>query len=225
MVTLYFSDLDNAGHRYGPDSPEVKEAVATVDEQIARLMDGVAALPHGHQIYVVVVSDHGMLRAEAARAQPVDMSLFPGVRMVEGGPYASLVVEGGVPARAAAVRDSLQAMLPEAQVWLREEVPTRFHYSADPRIGDIVILADPGATVVPAGGMPSGDSFTHGWDNAIPEMGAIFLARGPGIAPGQRIEAFESVNVYPFLARLLGLTPNPEVDGRLEVLAPVLDGR
>lgn len=225
MITMYFSDLDNAGHEYGPDSPQVEEAVQAVDGAIERLMSGIAALPYGDQVYVVVVADHGMLRAEADRAQPIDLDLFPGVRMVEGGPYASLLVEEGGPVRAMAVRDSLRAMLPEAQVWLREEVPARFHYSSDPRIGDIVILADPGATVVPAGRVPSRDSFTHGWDNAIPEMGAIFLARGPGIAPGQRIEAFESVNVYPFVADILGLTPNPDMDGRLDVLAPVLSIR
>lgn len=225
MITMYFSDLDNAGHDHGPDSREVEGAVSRVDLQIGRLLDGIAALPHGNQVYVVVVSDHGMLRAEGSRAQRVDMGLFPGVRMVESGPYASLVVEeGGGASRATAVRDSLRSMLSEAQVWLREEVPERFHYSADPRIGDIVVLADPGATVGPKSGFSSRDSFTHGWDNQIPEMGAIFLARGPGIAPGQRIGAFESVNVYPFLAHLLGLVPNPEIDGRLEVLAPVLEG-
>ncbi|HSG47765.1 MAG TPA: ectonucleotide pyrophosphatase/phosphodiesterase, partial [Longimicrobiales bacterium] len=225
MITMYFSDLDNAGHSYGPDSPQVEEAVSTVDAQIARLLAGIEALPHGAQVYVVVVSDHGMLKADAARVQRVDMDLFPGVRMVESGPYASLVVDEGGASRPAAVRDSLRARLPEAQVWLREEVPERFHYSADPRIGDIVILADPGATVVPTNLFSSRDSFTHGWDNRIPEMGAIFLARGPGIAPGRRIEAFESVNVYPFLAHLLGLIPNPGIDGRLDVLAPVLTGR
>jgi predicted AlkP superfamily pyrophosphatase or phosphodiesterase len=225
MITLYFSDLDNAGHQYGPDSPQVAAAVTTVDDAIHRLVSGIAALPHGDQVYVVVVSDHGMLRAEGSRVQRVDMDLFPGVRMVESGPYASLVVDEGGSIRAAAVRDSLRAMLPEAQVWLREEVPARFHYSADPRIGDIVILADPGATVVRSGSLPSRDSFTHGWDNLVPEMGAIFLARGPLIAPGQRIEAFESVHVYPFLAHLLGLAPNSGIDGRLEVLAPLLAGR
>jgi len=225
LLALYFSDLDDAGHEYGPDSPQVEAAVWTVDSALDRLMSGIDALPHGDRVYVVVVSDHGMMRAPAARAQPVDMSLFPGVRIVEGGPYASLVVVEGGPARSRAVRDSLRALLPEARVWLREEVPERFHYSSDPRIGDIVILADPGATVVPATRVPSWDTFTHGWDNAIPEMGAIFLARGPGIPAGQRIEPFESVHVYPFLAHLLGLTPNPGIDGRLDVLAPVLSGR
>lgn len=221
VIALYFSDLDDVGHRYGPDSGEVREAVARVDQQLGRLLDGVDALPYGDQVTVVVVSDHGMLRAGADRAQALDLSLFPGVRGMAWGPYASLVVDQGGPQRMPALRDSIQALLPEASVWLREDVPARFHYRADPRIGDLVVLADPGATVVPAGQVPREDGFTHGWDNRAPEMGAIFLARGPRIGGGQRLPAFESVNVYPFLAHVLGLDPAP-VDGRLDVLAPIL---
>lgn len=222
LITFYFSDLDDAGHRYGPDSQEVQDAVATVDTQIGRLLDGIDALPEGRNVYVIIVSDHGMLAAPASRAQPLDLSRYPGVRMMASGPYASLVIDEGGPERGPALRDSIQAELPEAQVWLRQDVPPRFHYSSDPRIGDLVVLAEPGATVVAADAQV-GDYFTHGWDNQIPEMGAIFLARGPGIAGGQRIAPFESVNVYPFVAHLLGLTPNAGIDGSLDVLDPILD--
>lgn len=222
LVTLYFSDVDGAGHRYGPGSPQVAGAVADVDEALGRLLQGIDALPHGDRVYVVVVSDHGMLRAEAGRAEAFDGDLFPGVRMVEGGPYASFFVDEGGSGRAVRVRDSLRTMLPEAEVWLRSEVPERFHYSADPRIGDLVALAPPGGLVVPRGRVPQEDGFTHGWDNRVDEMGAIFVARGPGIAGGQRIGAFESVHVYPFVAHLLGLNPNPDADGRLDVLSGVL---
>lgn len=221
LVTLYFSDLDDTGHDHGPESLETAAAVAAVDRELGRLLDGIAALPHAGRVYLVVVSDHGMLKAEAARAQPLDLSRFPGVRMVEGGPYASLRVEKGGPERLPGLRDSIQALLGEAEVWLRQEVPERLHYSADPRIGDVVILASPGATVVTPDRIPRRDAFSHGWDNQTPEMGAIFLAKGPGIAPGQRIGAFEAVNVYPWLAHILGLDPAP-VDGTLEVLAPIL---
>ena len=69
-------------------------------------------------------------------------------------------------------------------------------------------------------------TYTHGWDNQTPEMGAIFVARGPTIRRGLTIDAFESVHVYPLLAHVLGLEPNPDADGRLEVLRSVLeDGR
>ncbi len=131
-------------------------------------------------------------------------------------------VDAGGAARIPALRDSIAALLPADSVWAREDVPARFHYSADPRIGDIVIVAERERTIVTSSRLPARDGFTHGWDNEVIEMGAIFLARGPGIAAGQRIEPFESVHVYPFLTHLLGLTPNPEIDGDLSVLAPIL---
>jgi predicted AlkP superfamily pyrophosphatase or phosphodiesterase len=137
-------------------------------------------------------------------------------------------VETGGGERAAAVRDSLAALVPAAEVWLREDVPERLHYGADPRIGDIVVSAAPGRRVMRTGSLDAVPvdrraTHTHGWDNQTPEMGAIFIAKGPGIAPGQRIPAFESVHVYPFLAHVLGLSPNPDTDGVLGVLAPILN--
>ena len=53
-------------------------------------------------------------------------------------------------------------------------------------------------------------------------MRGLFVASGPRIAAGMRIQAFENVHIYPLLAEILGLDPNPEIDGRLEVLAPIL---
>jgi len=223
LITFYFSDLDDHGHAGGPESQEVADAIARVDGELGRLLEGIDALPHGDRVYLVIVSDHGMLRAEASRAQPLDLDLFPGVRMVESGPYATLWVDEGGAGRLPALRDSLQAVLPEARVYLRTEMPDRFHFRSDPRIGDLVVVAAGGALVVRPDRVPEEDDFTHGWDNAVPEMGGIFLAWGPGIEGGQVIPGFEAVHVYPLLAHVLGLDPAP-VDGRLEVLAPILGG-
>jgi predicted AlkP superfamily pyrophosphatase or phosphodiesterase len=222
MITLYFSDTDDIGHRFGPDSEEIEAAVASVDSNLGRLLEGLDGLPSEMQVYVVLVSDHGMLAAPAAKADLLPLDRFPGVRAAATGPYASLWVDEGGAARIPALRDSIAALLPADSVWARENVPARFHYSADPRIGDIVIVAERERTIITPSRLPARDGFTHGWDNQVLEMGAIFLARGPRIVPGQRIPAFESVNVYPFLAELLGLTPNPEIDGDLSVLAPIL---
>jgi len=53
----------------------------------------------------------------------------------------------------------------------------------------------------------------------MPEMKAIFFAAGPDIRPGVQLKPFENVNIYPFIAEILGLEP-PAVDGTLEVLRP-----
>jgi predicted AlkP superfamily pyrophosphatase or phosphodiesterase len=62
FLTLYFSDVDSAGHAHGPDSPEVASAVREVDDEIGRLVEGVAKL--NLRVDVIVVADHGMTKVE-----------------------------------------------------------------------------------------------------------------------------------------------------------------
>ncbi len=62
----------------------------------------------------------------------------------------------------------------------------------------------------------------HGFDpHTMPEMKASFFAAGPDILPGKTVRPFENVNLYPWLAHLLGLTP-PKTDGSLNILAGTL---
>ena len=160
LITLYFEDVDEAAHEHGPHAPETAAVVARVDAALGRLLDGLDALDHGRDVYVVLVSDHGMAAVEAT--DRIDMSLLQGVRLAESGPYASLFVEEGGDERRVAVRETVAEMLPRADVWLREHVPERLHYSADPRIGDVVVLAAPGRQVRSTGG-PEGSPYNHGW--------------------------------------------------------------
>src|SRR5580704_11287724 len=62
FITLYFSDVDSAGHAHGPDSPEVAAAVREVDDEVGRLVAGVAKL--NLRVDVIVVADHGMAKVE-----------------------------------------------------------------------------------------------------------------------------------------------------------------
>jgi alkaline phosphatase D len=52
-------------------------------------------------------------------------------------------------------------------------------------------------------------------------MHAIFYAIGPNIRPKARIGAFENVNVYPFVAKILGLKLPEKLDGSFSMLEPL----
>jgi alkaline phosphatase D len=52
-------------------------------------------------------------------------------------------------------------------------------------------------------------------------MKSSFFAAGPDIVSGKTVAPFENVNLYPWIAHLLGLTP-PKTDGSLNVLAGTL---
>jgi hypothetical protein len=89
------------------------------------------------------------------------------------------------------------------------------HYRADPRIGDVVVIMDEHYMVAArerrdTWGFPKG---MHGWDAALPSMHGIFLVRGSGIRRGATIGDVHNIDIYPFLAELLGLTPAATIDG------------
>jgi predicted AlkP superfamily pyrophosphatase or phosphodiesterase len=214
VVTLYFSEVDDAGHRHGPDAPELGAAILNVDRALGRLLDGLDALPHGRAVTLVLVSDHGMAAYTPDHAVALETLIdTTGVRVADFGPNANLHVRGG-PERARAVRDTLNRRLRHGRAYLRTELPARLHYSADPRIGDVVVVMDVPYLINPRARLPRSGGGTHGWDPAAREMHGLFLAMGPGLKVGATIPAFVNVEIYPFLAETLGLRPAPALDGR-----------
>lgn len=214
MVTMYFSDVDGAGHEHGPFSHQVDTAAARVDSALGRLLDGLETLPIRDRVYVILVSDHGMTetgpRWYAALDTIIDMQ---GARLADGGANANLHVSGGR-ARAVVLRDSINRRMKHGRAWLREEVPARLRYRKDPRIGDLVVIMDDHYQVGRLDRTPREGTGGHGWDPALPNMHAIFVARGPGIPAGKVIGSFENVDLYPWIAELLGLRTPKGLDGK-----------
>lgn len=67
----------------------------------------------------------------------------------------------------------------------------------------------------------------HGYDaTKMPEMKATFIAAGPDIRHGVVLKPFENVNVYPLIAKILGLDianlKTGPTDGKLSVLEGIL---
>ena len=62
FITLYYSEPDHSGHKFGPDTPQTAEAVHHVDALVGTL---IADLKTVHlPVDVIVVSDHGMETVE-----------------------------------------------------------------------------------------------------------------------------------------------------------------
>ncbi len=215
MVTMYFSDVDGAGHSHGPLAPQVDTAAARVDSALGRLLDGIAHLPIANRVHVILVADHGMSETRRRWYAALDTLIdTTGVRLAEGGPLANLHVAGGRQ-RATVLRDSINRRLRFGRAYLRGELPAHLHYDKDPRIGDLVVVMNDHWQIGAANRGPrDDDGATHGWDPTFPSMHAIFVTSGPGVPAGKVIPSFENVDVYPYIAELLGLTPAPGIDGR-----------
>lgn len=219
MVSLYFAEADYAGHRFGPRGiPEVAEAVDLVDRALGRLLDGIDALPHGDEVYVVLVSDHGMSNVRPNGHYALDgIADMSGARLTSGGTVGILHVEGS-DARIEELRASLDEGMPHARVYRNREAPPELHVNGHPRFGDLIVVPEEGYTIGigPRRGSSRG---MHGWNPSYPSMHGIFLVKGPGIEPGTRLPRIEGVDIYPFLARVLELEPAEGIEGDLGALA------
>ncbi|MFV0623741.1 ectonucleotide pyrophosphatase/phosphodiesterase [Sphingomonas sp. ac-8] len=209
LLTLYFEAVDTAGHRFGPASPQVDEAIAGVDASVGALVDGLAAL--GQPANLVIVADHGMAATSSTRVVALDTLADPArYHVVEAGPYASLTP---LPGQTAAVEKALLGHHDHMQCWRKGEIPARFHYGRNPRVPAILCLAETGWQVLATAPKAAQSGGNHGFDNMAPEMAALFVANGPAFARGRTIPAFDNVDVYPLLRDLIGLPPGEDVDG------------
>jgi predicted AlkP superfamily pyrophosphatase or phosphodiesterase len=216
LVTLYFSDVDAASHRGPLGSRAVEEAARAVDRAVGALAAGIEALPIRDQVYLVLTSDHGMVETTPAQAVRLESLIDPAeIETAFGGPVGNIHLRGGS-RRAAFVRNRVNSQLTHGRAYLRQDVPER-HVYRDPRVGDVVVIMDEGwllATPSSRDRYPTGPWGMHGWDPALTSMHATFVVAGPGIRRGATIGTVANIDVYPFMAELLGLRPAAGIDGR-----------
>ena len=209
FVTLYFDTVDTAGHQYGPAAPEVTAAVADVDTSIGRLVSGLNAL--NQPANVVIVADHGMAATSSTRVIALDRIATPAdYRIEEAGPYAGLYP---TPGHEQALATALRRPQPHMTCWRKEAIPARFHYGTNPRIPPFLCLAETGWTIAATASTRAQTGGQHGYDNASPEMRALFIAEGPGFVAGRKLPSFDNVDIAPLLRDLIGLPAGQGLDG------------
>jgi alkaline phosphatase D len=216
FIALYYSNTDHAGHDFGPDSQQVQDAVHHLDQVMGELDTKLSALRL--PIDIIIVADHGTVGYKAPATILDDLASLQGINHV-----ATLLYPEGE-----AQTEKLYEALKQHEgssfnVYRRADVPAPLHFDSNPREGDPVIVASPAINVI-----GTADQYEHrhlgghGFDPATtPEMKAIFYAVGPDIKPGVKLQPFQNIDLYPFIAQILGLNAPPS-DGTIAPLLPSL---
>lgn len=218
LIMWYMEEPDAIGHRFTPDSIQPIEMIEKLDKQLSRFFLQTRQLPIFDKIDFIIVSDHGM-----ATYYPENY-----INLADYLPRDSFnyIFDGTVtllyPKKS--YTDSAYAILqrvPHIQAWHKTDVPSRYIYGTNSRIGDLVVLADSG-TMVHFRDIPDPKSGgAHGYDNFHPDMRAIFYATGPSFKQNYTQGAMPNVNLYPLIARLLGITPASN-DGNIAEIEQLL---
>ncbi|MFN3997740.1 alkaline phosphatase family protein [Algoriphagus sp.] len=231
MVTLYFSDMDDVGHAYGPSNDEkLKERLYKLDRELGALFEGLKSfdLP----ISIILVSDHGMADVHKDKLINLDQ-LTEGIkaRVVNNGALAHVHLEN--PNEKAKVIKLLKS---RGGNFIIDDLAKNENYTDitkyPQRFGDFLIIPEMGYYLADnrsmlryqnRSAMIKTDVFgEHGFSPKYQEMWGIFYAKGPRIKMGNQVDPFQNIHIYPLLCQLLGLEIPTEIDGKKEVLDPVL---
>ena len=219
FVTIYFSQVDSAGHAAGPDSERVNQSIRDVDQALVAFRSGLEELGLLQRTVFVVVSDHGMSLVPSDQIISAGQLLkdFPGVRWEWTGATSGLNLGGE---SEVAVLRALSAQK-ELTCWPKRDILARLGGGAHRRIPDVVCLAQRGWSVsdrllnFPIPGQ-------HGFDPEDIEMHGLLIVHGPGI-PNRVLPRVSNTEVYGLLCRLLGIRPEAN-DGTGVLEAPVSFG-
>ena len=226
FITLYFSLLDDTGHRQGPaNEAAVRTSLMELDTVLGQLFDGVEAT--GLPVNIILVSDHGMVDVGPDKLVNIDPLAQDALyRIVNNGALAHVYLKDKWGEQAA--YEFLKSKEGRFKVYRTKDFPEYRPRRQNDRLGDFIILADYGYYLADSRriGMVKSGRFQqggeHGFDPEFLEMHAIFYAQGPALKQGLKIPSFRNIHVYPLICQILGLPIPDDIDGKKEVLQGIL---
>lgn len=236
LLLYHLLSLDSAHHRYGPRSLAALTTMAQQDAAVARVLAAVDEAGLTPTTAIFVVSDHGFrlvkrqirLNAALVRAGLIELK---DEKIVQSQAY--VVPEGGTAMVYVAVPDPAGQILARTRAAIAEVEgvativePAEFARLGlpqpvdNPQMGALFVIPKDGYAFSGAVAEPvvadaaEGSLGAHGYVSSDPELGALFIASGAGIATGVTLNVIDNVDVAPTIARLLGLDLG-KVDGRV----------
>jgi predicted AlkP superfamily pyrophosphatase or phosphodiesterase len=226
IITLYFSDMDNVGHKFGPNNDdEIKQALFNLDQNLGNLFKGVQAseLP----VNIIIVSDHGMT--------DVPMSNFIAIEDIKNDSLYSFVNNGTIvnihPKKDAEIDSIIQYIKQKEnhfKVYKTADTPGFEYVPQNKDWGAIQVLPDFAYCFLPYKRIETmkKDSIIniglHGYDPKYKDMHGIFYASGPAFKKDFVTASIKNIHIYPLMCHILGLEIPNDIDGDLNEIKSVL---
>ena len=223
LGTLYFSFVDGAGHRYGPESQEVVQAIQDADQLMGYLQNQLDSLGLADEVNLIVVADHGMVELSRDRIIYIDDLIETDNLDVHT--WGTSFNVRGDEQTINSIYAQLKANEKNFRVFKKADLPERFKLKNSPRLPDLITIPDVGYLISTRDHVESRPNYatggTHGYDNTEPEMHGLFLVSGPDFKRGDQIAQVENVHIYELIAHLLQIE-SAGTDGDFDAIKTIL---
>jgi len=231
LITLYFSDMDDVGHAYGPDNDaKLSEKLFKLDAQLGALFEGLKSIDL--DVNIIIVSDHGMTNVRPENLINLDSIVLDlPVKVMNNGALAHVHLQNKKQKN-----KILKALQQKGKNYKVVDIEARTEYvnieTYRRRLGDLLILPDQGYYLVDTGGFINYQKRAalfktevfgeHGYHPSHKDMHGIFYANGPAMKKSHKIDSIHNVDVYPLICRILKLPIPDHIDGNIEKVKEIL---
>ena len=214
FLTLYFSKVDSAGHKYGTNSQKLKSAIFDVDDAIGRLIRKVKQ----DKIIcnILIVSDHGMRDLHPAGYVNLPKKLVndENVKIIGKGTLSFIYINDKPKI------NKYFKILNKSNKWhtyKKNNIPKIYSLNHKYRVPDILLEAKLGNYITLTPRKETAAHGTHGYNPDDQQMHGILLGIGPNIK-NKKIGSIKNIDLFPFMGKLLKLKDLPKVDGKIGLL-------
>lgn len=207
FIATYVPNIDAVGHKFGPNSTQVNDALVAADSMLSNLFAGIEQRNLTNVVNIVIVSDHGMAESSNDRLIQIDNIITMDVlQHVDGWPLYGLRPKEPVANNALKLYKRLMMAAVEYghvfDVFQKDHMPDRWHFKNNERIAPVWIIPKTGWAFVTKEefdvekAKETGEQYSpkgiHGYDHEDPQMRAIFAARGPAFKDfvGKKVAPF-----------------------------------
>ncbi|KOC69989.1 Ectonucleotide pyrophosphatase/phosphodiesterase family member 4 [Habropoda laboriosa] len=211
---LYIEEPDYHGHVIGIKGAEFDDILRKLDNITRYLHEKIEY--HGlHDLNVIHLSDHGMTTVKIDRI--IDLTKY-----INSSDYTFVGTSPGLhifpnPGKEEIIYQTLKQAAEKTmtfKVYKREEIPAKYHYRNNTRVGPIFVIAEVGYAFQNLLVNSDSEFGLHGYDNEATEMHPFFFANGPAFSRRCKLNTFNNVDLFPLFCEILDLHC-PKVNGTL----------
>eukprot|EP01133_Synstelium_polycarpum_P004942 gene4942-5740_t len=212
LTMAYLVDVDDAGHKYGPDSPQVNSAIQQVDAAFGTLIQGLEEKNLLNTTNILIVSDHGM----ATVTEKIDISRFidiTKIKIIDYSPVLSIFpIDGGLTLQE--IYKQLAGKDENLQIYMKQDIPASLYFNSPSniRIPPLIGIASLGYEVVSSASKPSYDVGAHGYNNTLMPMKGIFISHGPNLKKVTDDFNFANIDIFSLYTKLLNISNVPSTN-------------
>ena len=232
LILGYFSSIDSAGHHYGRNSPELADAIYSLDNQLGEFIKQIAALKNT-AVNLILVSDHGMVKIDKKKiiltTQIIPQWIFDNFKVVSDS--TQIFIYGDDSALLAKAYQSLKVKEIENSKTNKQQydIFNKTNYPAYWKVSpeksftpDIILSARPPAAFSKT--LNSTLVETHGYEAKYStDLNGLFIAYGPDFKQSTQVKPFSNSYVFSMLSHLFTLDTGTPTKKQANILNSVLN--